>query len=100
LAKFYEGREDEADPVDREEALDLGRLRVDLDLGALVRLRRNDRLRLLRPGLLDLLHRHRRCVGDLVGDADVEEREDGGEQDHEHAEAGEDERRVGNFVSH
>ncbi len=86
-----ERREHEAHAVDRDEALDLCRLRHDLVLALLHRRIREAAGRLRRAALDDLLDGDRRRLVDLVGHVDVGPREHGREQDHADAEVHEQE---------
>ena len=94
-----EGREDEADPVCREQALDRRRLLDDRVVAFLNGRVRETAGRLRGAALDDLLDRDRRRLCDLERDADVCPREQRGEDDHDHAQVDEQERGVRHLVA-
>ena len=91
--------EEEANAVGAEQALDLRGLLDDVHLVVEVLLRRDLRLGNDRATDILLLGDQRRLDGDVVGDADVKGGEDRREHDDQHAQADEDDRRVGHLVA-
>ena len=95
-----ERREQETNAVGAEQALDLRRLLDDLHLVVEVLLRRDLRLGNHGPTDVLLFGDQRRLDRDVVRHADVEGGQDRRQHDDEHAQADEDDRRVGDLVAH